>query len=162
MRNLETPRLLLRPLTIDDLDELHQLYGDKRVMEFVTGTPRTREESKQRLAAHLQQHEQFGFGLCAAITKSDNQMIGRCGLEPRTEAKGLVGELAWMFTPEMWAQGFGAEVGFELVAFGLKVLGLQRVYATADHRNLASIAIMKKLGMSQVSEDERGVEYEIT
>lgn len=161
MRDLETPRLILRPLQASDLDELHKLYGDERVMQFITGNPRTREMSNQRLAAHLHDQVKFGFGLCAAITKIDHKFVGRCGLEPQPEADGMAGELAWLFAPGQWRQGYGSEAGRTLVEFGLDELNLNRVFATADYRNTASIAIMRKLGMSLVREDERGVQYEI-
>lgn len=161
MRDLETPHLILRPLEASDLEELHKLYGDEGVMKFITGHPRTREMTNRRLAAHLQEHAEFGFGLCAVMTKIDQRFVGRCGLEPRPESDGIAGELAWMFAPALWGRGLGTEAGRELVAFGLGELHLDRVFATTDHRNIASISITKKLGMSLVREDERGVEYEI-
>lgn len=161
MRTLDLPRLTLRPLTAGDLTDLIKLYSDEQVMKFITGSPRTKEITAQRLAAHVHQHEQFGFGLCAAITKVDQLFVGRCGLEPRLEPEGMAGELAWMFTPQLWGQGLGTEAGRELIKFGFAELGLQRVYATANRLNAASITIMTKLDMSLVREDEDIVEYEI-
>ncbi|MCJ2544545.1 GNAT family N-acetyltransferase [Synechococcus bigranulatus str. 'Rupite'] len=44
---LETPRLRLRPLSWDDLEDLACLYADPRVTRFIstTGLPRSREET---------------------------------------------------------------------------------------------------------------------
>lgn len=161
MREIETQRLLLRPLTSADAGFLHQLYSDARVMRWITGKPRTRTETEERLDAHLRQHESFGFGLCAALDQRDRQFVGRCGLEPREESNGMAGELAWMFSPVVWGQGYGTESAAALVEYGLTELKLNRVYATADHKNKASIAIIKRLGMSLLRKDERGVEYEL-
>ncbi len=161
MQVLETQRLLLRPLTADDLNDLHSLYSDGQVMKYITGNPRTLEKTKERLIHHIAQHDEYGFGLCAALIKSGNEFVGRCGLEPRREKDGLAGDIAWMFAPTQWGMGLGAEAGMVLLDFGLHELSLHRIYGTADHRNLASIAIMKKLGMKLIREDERGVEYEI-
>ncbi len=161
MRALETERIILRPLTKGDLGDLHRLYGDERVMQFITGAPRTKERTRERLQVHLKQHEDYAFGLCAAISKCEKRVIGRCGLEPREEAKGVAGELAWMFEPQCWGRGLGSEAASALLTFGFEDLKLHCVFATADHRNNASISIMEKLGMKLVTEDQRGVEYEV-
>ncbi|MEM7283132.1 MAG: GNAT family N-acetyltransferase [Pseudomonadota bacterium] len=161
MQPLVTRRLILRPIELSDFESLCLLYGDVEVMKYVTGKPRTREKTQQRLAAHVKQHTQFGFGLCAAISKNENRFIGRCGLEPRLEPRGLSGELAWMFVPSYWGKGLATESAKALIQFAKARLEIHRIFATADHRNIASIAIMKKLGMSLVREDSRGVEYEI-
>jgi RimJ/RimL family protein N-acetyltransferase len=133
---------LLSPLTSGDADHLHQLYGDASVIQWITGKPRTQQETEKRLAAHLRQHEFCGFGLCLVLAKKDARLIGKCGLEPRQEPGGIAGDIAWMFTPDCWGQEYGTES------------------ATADHNNLASIAIMKHLGMQLIRDEERDVEYE--
>lgn len=161
MQALESTRLILRPLTKEDLGNLYRLYGDGRLMQFITGARRTLEQTRGRLRDHLAQHEAHGFGLCATILKTDQEFIGRCGLEPRIEPRGVAGELAWMFEYNRWGRGYGEEAGSALLRFGLEKLKLQRVFGTADHRNIRSISIMKKLGMNLVGEDQRGVEYEI-
>ncbi len=161
MQTLETERLILRPLVAEDITDLVQLYSDARVMQYVTGAPRSASATQQRLTAHLAQHQTYGFGLCAALLKSNQQFIGRCGLEPRVEAGGMAGDIAWMFFPQWWGQGLGQEAGGCLIEHGLAALGLSRVFATADHGNKASIAIMQKLGMRLARHHERGVEYEI-
>lgn len=157
----ETARLIFRPLSINDAEDLHRLYGNALCMRYITGRPRTRSETQARLQAHIEQHDTCGFGLCAAIHRKNNQFIGRCGIEPRVETTGLAGDLAWMFLPEYWGNKLGRESGQAFLDFGLSTMNLYRVYATADHRNLASIAIMNHLGMQFVKENDRGVEYEI-
>lgn len=161
MRELRTARLTLRPLELGDVDDLHRLYGDPQVMRYIIGRPRSREETEGRLDAHIAQYRQYGFGLCAAILLETGEMVGRCGYEPREEATGLAGEMAWMFGQPWWGLGLGIEVGTELVRYGLEVLSLHRIFALADVPNVASIAIMKRLGMQKVYEDPRQVEYEL-
>ncbi len=165
---LRTDRLLLQPLQPADLPSLVTLYGDARVMHYITGRARTPEETAQRLDAHLQQHATYGFGLYATLERATGSFIGRCGLEPRPEqpragstVPALAGDLAWMFAVSHWGKGLGLEVGRALVDYGLYQLQLARVFATAAHGNTASIAIMKHLDMQLVADTERGVEYEI-
>jgi ribosomal-protein-alanine N-acetyltransferase len=144
-----------------DLEDLLALYSQPELMRYITGQPRSYEETKERLNAHIADHERHGFGLCAAILKATGQMIGRCGLEPVESKVGTVGTIAWMFKEEYWGQGLAAEFGRAMVSYGLEKLGLTRISATADHRNLASIAVMRRIGMRYVRSTERGVEYGI-
>ena len=148
-------------------------------MRYISGRARTPLETASRLTAHLQQHEQFGFGLYATFDRASGRFVGRCGLEPRPDlpqeltspptkagtdgalSQRPAGELAWMFAFDCWGQGLGLEAGRALLEFGLAKLRLPRVFATADHANHASIAIMQRLNMLLVAETDRGVEYEI-
>ena len=161
MDHIETERLLLRPLQLDDLDDLFALYGDRQVMKYITGQLRDYQTTDRRLKAHIADHQAYGFGLCAAILKSTGEMIGRCGLEPVERSNILQGDLAWMFKPDYWGQGLATEFGRAMIAYGFAHLPVQRIFATADHANLASIQVMKNLGMMYVKSDQRGVEYEL-
>jgi [ribosomal protein S5]-alanine N-acetyltransferase len=161
MEPFETKRLLLRPLTINDLDDLHNLYSRLRVMKYITGTARSYQKTGERLKHHIADHQQFGFGLCAAILKETGEMIGRCGMEPVEEDHGMEGDIAWMFLPEYWGQGLATEFGGAQIDYGFYRLGLVRIFATANRDNFASIRVMEKLGMTLTETSERRVEYEI-
>ncbi|WP_199297521.1 MULTISPECIES: GNAT family N-acetyltransferase [Cyanophyceae] len=75
----ETPRLILRHLTLYDADDLATIYADTVVMNFYPST-QTYEETKQRVEQIINCYDKNGFGLWATIYKADNKFIGRCGL----------------------------------------------------------------------------------
>jgi [ribosomal protein S5]-alanine N-acetyltransferase len=158
---LETQRLILRPLEPMDLEALHRLYSQLELMRYITGQPRSYAKTRERLLAHMADHNRYGFGLCAAILKANGEMIGRCGLEPVTRPEGLEGSLAWMFKKSYWGQGLATEFGEAMLAYGFDHLRLRRIFATADPRNKASIRVMQKLGMRFARSDDFEVEYEI-
>jgi ribosomal-protein-alanine N-acetyltransferase len=157
---LETERLLLRPLTPADLDALYMLYKQPELMRYITGQPRSYAKTQERLLIHIAEYEHYGFGLYAAILKTTGEMIGRCGLEPVHGAAGFEGNMAWMFKQAYWGQGLATEFGRAMLAYGFDQLQLPRIFATADHRNVASIRVMQKLGMRFVHADDFEVEYE--
>lgn len=157
----ETNRLLLRPLVLEDLEPLYQLYGQVIVMRYITGQPRSYEKTQERLRHHIDDFERYGFGLYATILKATGEFIGRCGLEPVEGERGLAGDIAWMLTPAWWGQGLATEFAQAMIPYGFTHFPLTRIFATADHRNPASIRIMQKVGMRLVRSDERGVEYAI-
>ena len=79
---VETPRLILRHLTWDDVDEMARIFADPIVMQFYPCT-RTYEETKHYFKQTFNCYEEYGFGLWATIHKADNKFIGRCGLIPQ-------------------------------------------------------------------------------
>jgi ribosomal-protein-alanine N-acetyltransferase len=121
-------------------------------MRWITGYPRTPRQTAARLRKDLGHHREYGFGLCLALWAEDGRVIGRCGLEPVPTADGLEGEAAWMFARRWWGRGLATEAGRALIDFGLHDLRLRRVFAEADRRNPASLAVMRKLGMRRVGE----------
>ena len=161
MEILETNRLILRELTRKDINALHRFYSDTNVMKFLSGRAYTYKETEEVLELHLLDYEKYGFGLWAAILKINQQIIGRCGLEPTETEDGIVGDIAWLFAEAYWGQGLGTECGTALIAYGFEKLRLSRIIATAHPDNVASIRIMQKIGMKYeryMPKSKRGTE----
>jgi len=144
-----------------DFRALQSLYGEPELMKFITGKARGPLETRARLMKDLAHHRDHGFGLCIVEWRDTGEVIGRCGLEPRRRRNGMEGELAWMFAQPWWGRGLATAAGAALIPFGLVELALERVFATADHRNQASIRVMQKLAMTLVSSGDDQVEYEV-
>jgi len=160
--SFSTKRLLVRPLSWGDLNDLQALYGDREVMRFVTGRARSLSETRERLQKHIRDHETYGFGLCAVLDKKTKRMIGRCGIQPVPTPQGLEGEAVWLFAKEFWGQGYGTEFGRAMVPKAFGGVRLRRIFARADSDNVGSIRVIQKSGMRLVGEvPGEGVEYEI-
>jgi RimJ/RimL family protein N-acetyltransferase len=103
---LETERMLLRRLTDADAGPLAALYGDPRVMRFITLQPPSRAEVESKiLRAHLREYRELadGLGSFAAIEKETGQMAGTFSLKP-ANSYGLTGgtELGYRLYPAFW------------------------------------------------------------
>jgi RimJ/RimL family protein N-acetyltransferase len=59
------------------------------------------------------------------------------------------GEIGWVFHPEYHGRGYATEAARELVQMALDDLGMHRVWAQLDPRNLASARVCERLGMRQ-------------
>ena len=156
----ETDRLLFRPFLSDDLADLARLYSSPEVMKFVAPV-RDLQQTKARLEKHRADLAMYGFGLFAAIEKSSNCLIGRCGLDPEYIGGELQGELAWMFFPEHWGKGLATEFGSKILEVGFDQLHLRRIFAHAKLANKASIQVMHNIGMQHVRTKNGEVEYEV-
>ena len=72
-------------------------------------------------------------------------LVGTAGLRPLEES-GL--EIFYSLAPGAWGRGYATEAARAVVEYGLGPLGLPEVLAEVDEGNIASVAVVKRLGMT--------------
>lgn len=155
-----TSRLVARTLTYDDLDELFALYRDPVLMRWITGRPRSRDETREKIGEHLDHLERHGFGLYGLWEVGGGPMIGRGGVMTLAAYGDRVGDLAWMFHRGAWGRGYATEVGRALVERSFRRFGVERVIARAHPDNRGSLRVMEKLGMHRIAATADEITYE--
>lgn len=156
---LETKRLLLRHLVMDDLNDLFAFYSDPNVIKYIPDAPRTYEETREELEWHMNGHPRFPeLGFWATIYKETGQFIGRCGLLPWTIDGQHEVEVAFALSKAYWGQGLATEAAQDIVQYAFEHLQLSRLICLIDHDNQGSIHVATKIGMSfeKESRDEYG------
>ena len=149
---LETTRLYLRPLTPEDLDAFHAVFGDPEVMARIpAGASRDLQHSKERLDYLIEHQDEHGFSLWAMVEKDCGEVVGDCGLL-LVEGEGPDVELAYHLRRDRWEQGYVTEAAREVIRYGLKELQLPRVVALTDPDHFVSRRVMEKVGMSHEGE----------
>lgn len=146
MIEIETERLLLRPMTDADLEWYASLRADAEVMRFIgaTGTL-TREQSKERLDRLLACWTQHGLGMFSVRPRDDATPIGWAGLQPLDGSEEI--EVGYGFGRPAWGRGFATEAARAVVRWGFADRALERIVAVAYPENDASRRVMEKLGM---------------
>ncbi|WP_082127363.1 GNAT family N-acetyltransferase [Calothrix sp. 336/3] len=143
---IETGRLLLRPLQITDLDDLALIYSDPQVMRYrVNSQPASRCETQQMLEEYIQHWEKYGFGRWGIIYKDNQSLIGHCGLEVVDNTSDI--EINYLLRRAYWNQGLATEAAAAMIEYGFTQLKLERIVAIAQPENIASRCVMEKLGM---------------
>lgn len=143
----ETPRLLFRPLTLDDLDDLEALYSDPEVMRFFSGT-RSSQQAFEEIEECLQWYDRLGFYFWATLHKADNRFIGRCGLLPQVIDDRQEYEVAYMIARPYWNQGLGTEAARGIKEYGFGEYRFPRLISIIDPDNIASVRVAEKNGMT--------------
>jgi ribosomal-protein-alanine N-acetyltransferase len=143
---LETERLRLRPVVADDLDHFAALYADPDVMRFIgLRGPLKREQARERLDFMLDHWRRHGFGMWTLWLKAGGDFVGRCSLRYLEESPEV--ELGYTLAKRFWGQGFATEASRAVVRHAFGALGLRRLVAIADPANVASVNVMRKIGM---------------
>lgn len=148
-RQLQTERLQLRPMTIEDLTDYHEYTSDEEVLKFDYFPHKNLAESELSLVKwNLSQPlGRYGIELL-----SEGKLIGNASLRPTQER---VLEIGYTLNKDYWQQGFGTEVVCALCQLAFDKIAAQAVQATVIADNHASIALLKKCGFQKIAQDDQ-------
>ena len=146
---LETPRLILRPFTVEDGPAMYRNWcGDPEVTRYLTWPAHTSEAVSTEIALFwASQYAQPTFYQWAMVLKSLGEPIGSIGVVGRSEPIAAV-EVGYCIGRPWWGQGLTAEALSRLLPFFLEEVGANRVECTHDLRNPNSGKVMAKCGMT--------------
>ena len=149
---LSTERLVLRPVTTDDHAALlaHWTQPDVRPFLF-DGAALSAAEVTETIGESVADFAARGYGIwlielgSGAALAGSAPLVGTAGLRPLEES-GL--EIFYSLAPGAWGRGYATEAARAVVEYGLGPLGLPEVLAEVDEGNIASVAVVKRLGMT--------------
>ncbi len=146
---LETPRLMLREITLDDAVEVFRIYSDPQVMRYWGSPPLQSIDEARRKIEDITAAFRDKDGIRWGITrKGSNRLIGSCG-HWRLMKAHFRSEIGYELAPEYWDQGIMTEALGAVIRFGFEAIGLHSIEAQIDPANLASRKVLEKLGFVQ-------------
>jgi RimJ/RimL family protein N-acetyltransferase len=162
---LTTPRLVLRPATEADLDQLWQLLILPDVKRYLCDDKLLpREVVAGILADHLAAADE-GMGMWIAL--HGGAFAGIAGLKPVAQVlvdliPALGGEVepTIALDPGLWGRGLAGEALEAVLAHGFGTLGLARIAGVCDAPNLASARMLARAGFREIGEFP-GVHYRV-
>ncbi|NRR74854.1 GNAT family N-acetyltransferase [Tetragenococcus halophilus] len=140
---LETMRLLLRPMTLLDTEDMYEYSSDRQTTQFVFETHQTLADTKEAIAEYFMVHPLGKYGI---ELKETQKLIGTIDL--RVNMESAVAELGYVINKNYWGRGYTAEACDRLLVLGFEELDLIRIKAKYDQRNINSGSVMEKTGMT--------------
>lgn len=154
----ETPRLRLRELQATDAAGMFELDSDPQVHRYLGNQPvQTLAQSQEIIAFVRRQYQENGIGRWAVEHKETGEFLGWAGLKLiREPLNGHVNfyEVGYRLIRRHWGHGYATEAARASMAYGFSVLQQPMLYAIADMQNLASRAVLAKVGFRHLSEFE--------
>ena len=141
---LETKRLLIEPLTHQDLDALATIEADSLVRRYIDNKTMTRQQVADYMDAMLQSYEEYGYGRFAVKAKVDGTLIGLCGFI--NEEYGV--DFGYRYARSSWGQGLATEAGAVVIDYGAQILRLPKLIGLVMPDNKASANVLTKLDFS--------------
>ena len=143
---LSTERLVLRPVTADDHAALLAHWTQPDVRRFLfDGAALSASEVTETIEDSVRDFAAGGYGVWLIHEKSRSAPVGTAGLRP-LEDIGL--EIFYSLAPGSWGRGYATEAARAVLEHALGPLGLPEVLAEVDEGNAASVAVVKRLGMT--------------
>jgi RimJ/RimL family protein N-acetyltransferase len=162
LKVIETDRLILRKLSVDDAEFILELVNDPSWLKFIGNKDvKTIEDARRSISnKYVEMYNRLGFGLYLAELKGEGVPIGICGLIKRDALEDV--DLGFAFLPGFRGQGYAYEAAVATMEYGKNVLGLNRIAAITVQGNEASIKLLEKLGfqfekMVEMSKDSESV-----
>ncbi len=162
MKVLETERLLLRPFTLEDIDDVFQeIYSDNEVLRYYSSKiDMTREATLQHITEHLASWRDEELGRHAVILKENETFVGQVHLngyvnlsnrwsaEPSPAYNTVEVELAFAFGRRFWGRGYAFEACTALIHYAFNDLRLPRLLGGFFGPNIRSRKLHQRLGYS--------------
>ncbi|WP_412476576.1 GNAT family N-acetyltransferase [Flavobacterium sp. TBRC 19031] len=142
---LETDRLILRELDIDDAKSFFELNLNPNVIKYTGDKAFESIEQAEHFLRNYKDYENNGFGRWAVINKSNLEFLGWCGLKYVKEIDET--DIGFRFFEEYWNRGFATESAKACLKYGFEKLNLKAVVGRAMVENVASIKVLEKLGL---------------
>lgn len=146
LKVLETDRLVLRWMSIEDSEFMLELLNDPSWVRFIgdRGARTIDDASDYILNKIVPMYERFGFGLFVTELKTDGSPIGICGLIKRDALEDV--DIGFAFLPKFRANGYAYESASAVMAYGKSALALNRIVAITSPDNDRSARLLEKLG----------------
>lgn len=148
---IETPRLLLRPIRMDDILEYYeQLFGDGDVCRYLTFDPHQDiSESMESIEKTLARYEEGGCYRWGIALREEDRLIGVIELL-RFDEEANTCSFAYMLSCDSWNRGYGTEALTAVIRFAFEKMDIDRILVDHMSPNAASGAVMRKAGMTHV------------
>lgn len=145
---IETPRLILRPFSLEDADAMFRNWAsDPEVTKFLTWpTHQSVEISRMVLSDWVSHYSEENYYQWAIVHKEWGQPIGSIAAVHMNDLVGKV-EIGYCIGKNWWHRGIVSEALSQVIRFFLEEVGANRVEACHDPNNPNSGKVMEKCGM---------------
>lgn len=144
---LETERLILRPMTKDDLEDYHAFTSDDDNLRYAFYPHTSMEDSWQGLVLYNLKEPIGKYGI---VEKQSNRLIGNINFKPTDREDTL--EIGYTLHQDYAGQGYMTEAASALKALAIDLPGISYLTAVTNHENLASKAVLEKIGMTFIEQ----------
>jgi [ribosomal protein S5]-alanine N-acetyltransferase len=146
---LETERLLLRKMRLEDARAMFAYASDPEVTRYVLfDTHRSIEDSVAFLRFAVEGYERGDFGGWGVVLKDSGAFVGTCGVDYGYAPEHARAELGYVLSREHWGKGLMPEAVRAVIRFGFGRMALNRIQARCIAENTASARVMEKAGMT--------------
>ncbi|MFE3763623.1 GNAT family N-acetyltransferase [Streptomyces sp. NPDC059104] len=137
----------LDKIVLEDWPAVHSWARLPEVCRFQPWGPNTEAQTQDFVDSAVKAWSETPQRRFPYVARVGRDVVGMGELHVRSH-KQRQGEISYIVHPRAWGQGIGTAIGRQLLAHGFGELGLHRIHATCDPRNLGSSRVLSKIGMT--------------
>lgn len=143
---IETERLFLREMTMDDFDALYKVLSDKDIMQHY---PYAFDESRVKnwIERNINRYKNDGFGLWAVCLKETGEMIGDCGLTLQNIDGQMLPEIGYHIRKDCQGRGYAKEAAAATRDWAWENTSYPALYSYCKYTNIPSYKTAEAIGM---------------
>lgn len=164
--NIETPRLILRPLEISDAEAMFAMDSNPTVHQYLWQNPsKDISETIQIIEFVQKQYEENGIGRFATILKETGEFVGWTGIKFINDhvENGNTNfyDYGYRLNEKFWNKGIATEASRAWLDFGFNQMNIQEMNAYTHAKNGASNHVLNKVGFNFIEDypDKEGVTW---
>lgn len=143
---LETERLQLREMNLNDFDSLCKILKDEEAMYAYEGAF-SDSEVQEWLDRQIARYKKWGFGSWAVVLKQTGEMIGQCGLTMQPWKDEELLEIGYLLQRSHWHNGYATEAAEACKKYAFEVLNADAVHSMIRTTNTPSRNVALRNGM---------------
>ena len=141
-----TDRCILREITLDDMDDLFELYSGEGITDYLEDLYERPEEEAYTRSYIENMYRFYGYGMWLVTDKQTGKLIGRAGFSHQDLGDEIVLEMGYLIGKPYQNQGYATEVCRKLIAFAQENLDFSCINCFVDPDNAISIHLLENLG----------------
>jgi len=143
---IETTRLRLRDITLDDSEFILELLNTPKFVRFIGDRGvRSVDDAREFVETkYIQSYRDHGYGLYTVELKQTGEPVGMCGFVRRDTLPGP--DIGFAFLPRFEGMGYGFESSDAILDYGRDTLGFTQLFAITSQDNEVSGKLLIKLG----------------
>ncbi len=159
---LLTLRLIVRQMSLADLDDYLEFHTHREVVSTMGKPPMDREQASRYLEGQgtLSDDTVGCWHGYALECRETSRVIGEIGMYLQVDPPGEA-DLGFVMHPDFQRQGLTSEAARAFVQYGFQSLGLARITGHCDVGNIPSQSVLLRIGMQLVSEQNGSLEFAI-
>lgn len=139
MKMIETERLILRPLSIEDADDVFAWASDPVVNKYMSYPLHTHISQTQNWINSLSECNEFGF-----CRKDSGELVGAGSITYTEEFDAY--ELGYNLNKKCWKKGYATEAAKAMIQWAYQSRGARDFFARHANENRASGNVIRKCG----------------
>jgi ribosomal-protein-alanine N-acetyltransferase len=163
MKILETTRLYLREITIDDAENIYLLNLDPDVIKYTGDKSFASANDAKVFLQNYDHYKKYNFGRWAVINKADGDFLGWCGLKYTQELDEY--DIGFRFYKKHWNKGYATESAQACINLGFNKYKMNKIVGRAMKENMGSLKVLEKIGLTYYKsfdfDGHEGIVYKI-